>query len=227
KAPKVPLYEPYTAGEKLPVIQAGSVPKKTSGNFVSEPPKVYAPEKKPVKIPKQKPNLYEPYVPEDKLPVIPTGKSLETTGAFKTKDIQANPERLARQAARLTRKNGGVTVKLNGDMPVSGYVFSPYKNVETVIPKEKFSVKDVDAFIDKHFNLLNQEEHHLGIWIDDGKVYIDVSKVIDDEQRAVEESLHANQIGLFDLQNFETKYLDKYEKNSSGYTYKGEKQRGD
>jgi len=99
---------------------------------------------------------------------------------------------VAKKATELTKKNGGVTINLKGDVPSQGFAYSPYKDVETVIPQENFSQADIDNFIEKYYDRLNQEGHHLGVWIDDGKVYIDISKVNPDEGAAAADSIANN-----------------------------------
>ncbi len=127
---------------------------------------------------------------------------------------------LSQKAADLTKKNGGVTINLKGDVPTAGFAYSPYKDVETIIPQEKFSQTDIDNFVEKYYNRLSEDGNHLGVWIDEGKVYIDISKVNPDENAAVIDSLKNNQIGLFDLSTFETKNLKNYEKTGNSYIYK-------
>lgn len=129
---------------------------------------------------------------------------------------------IAKKATELTKKNGGVTINLDGDVPQKGFAYSPFKNIETIVSEKEFSQGHVDKFIETHYNELNKEGSHLGVWIDDGKVYMDISKVIPNEQMAVMDSIKNNQIGLFDLSTFETKLIKNYEKINNTYTYKRE-----
>lgn len=133
-----------------------------------------------------------------------------------------NSVQISQKAVELTKKNGGATINLDGDVPTAGFAYSPFKDVETVIPKATFGEKNVDEFINKHFDKLDQDGHHLGIWEDNGNVYIDISKVNPNEQLAVADSIKNNQIGLFDLSTFETKYIKDYEKTSNAYIHKGQ-----
>lgn len=139
--------------------------------------------------------------------------------------LYTSPEEksIAKKAADLTQKNGGVTINLKGDIPHTGFAYSPYKDVETIIPQAEFSQAHVDNFIEKNYNKLNEEGNHLGVWIDNGKVYLDISKVNPDENSAVVDSLKNNQIGLFDLSTFETKPIKDYEKIGDTYIYKRKK----
>lgn len=147
------------------------------------------------------------------------------------KDKKQEGLQVTQKALELTKKNGGVTINLDGDVPISGFAYSPFKDIETTIPKEQFSEKNIDDFIDKHYDKLNQEGNHLGIWEDNGKIYIDISKVNPDEQLAVTDAAKNNQLALFDLSTFETKYIKDYEKTNNTYKYKkqiqGTNQEGD
>lgn len=138
-----------------------------------------------------------------------------------------SPDEVARitdieqKAVELTRRNGGVTINLNGDVPTGGYAYSPFKNVETVIPEADFNEQQLDNFVEKFYDqLVADDKNHVGVWVEDGNVYMDISKVIDDEQEAVVDSLKNNQIALFDLNTFETKYTNDYEKIGNTYQYK-------
>jgi hypothetical protein len=125
------------------------------------------------------------------------------------------------RAVELTKKNGGATINLKGDVPTEGFAYSPFKDTETIIPLSEFSEKHVSQFIDKYLDrIMETEGSHLGIWVDDGKVYVDISKVIPDEQIAVADSIKNNQLALFDLSNFETKYIKDYEKTGNTYRHK-------
>lgn len=170
----------------------------------------------------------QPYTPNrlfGTTPVVETKPENIPKKNFKLKDFYAPEEvkPISLKAAELTKKNGGVTINLNGDVPEKGFAYSPYKEVETVIPEANFSQADVDNFIEKYYDKLNEDGNHLGVWIDDGKVYIDISKVNPDENAAVADSIANNQIGLFDLSTFETKLTKDYEKIGDTYIHKGQK----
>lgn len=131
---------------------------------------------------------------------------------------------LSKQAERITKKNGGVTITLDGDAPQNGYVFSKRKDTEAVKPLEEWVAEDVDSYVDKYFDLLSEDNAHLGIWVDDGNVYMDVSTVLPDKTQALIEARNADQIGIFDLNNFETLYTKDYEKIISDALNQGQVQ---
>lgn len=130
---------------------------------------------------------------------------------------------LTKRAEELTRRNGGVTINLKGDVPTQGFAYSPYKDTETKIIKENFSDTDIDNFIEKYYDRLIQEGHHLGAWEDNGTIYLDISKVNPDENAAVADALANDQLALFDLSTFETKFMKDYEKINNTYRHKGQK----
>lgn len=164
-------------------------------------------------------------------PYSPGGESPAIGGTrqriFKGGEMISQKKEIAKRAADLTKKNGGVTINLNGDIPEKGYAYSPYKDVETIIPQNTFSDSDIDNFIEKYYDRLVRDEHHLGVWVDEGKVYVDISKVSPNENMAVEDALKNDQLGLFDLSTFETKYIKDYEKTNNTYIHKRKDQRTD
>lgn len=120
---------------------------------------------------------------------------------------------LTKQAADITKKNGGVTITLDGDVPQNGYVVAKRKDTEAFKPMEEWKAEDIDVYINEHADLLDADNAHLGIWVDDGKVYMDVSTVLPDKTEALITARNADQIGIFDLNSFETLYTRDYEKN--------------
>ena len=81
------------------------------------------------------------------------------------------------RALRATRDNGGVTIDLKGNQPAEGYAFAPRKDTEEIIPEKKLKMRDIDDYIDRHLDQLSEKGGHLGMWTQDGNVYLDVSHV--------------------------------------------------
>lgn len=108
------------------------------------------------------------------------------------------------KAYSIAAKNGGVTIDLSGESPTKGYAYSPYKDSETIVPSSKFSAKDITDFRNKFADRLNQPGNHLGIWEDQGNMYMDVSTVGTPTPETIAAAEAAGQLGVFDLEKFET-----------------------
>ena len=136
-------------------------------------------------------------------------------GEFKMKDISA-------KAKTLTAKNGGVTISLNGDVPENGFAFAPSKITERVITQDRWTLEDVDRFMEDNLDALNTDDAFLGVWVDEGKVYMDVSVVVADKTEALVRAKTADQISVFDLEKFETHFIKDNEKIISDAIRKGQ-----
>ena len=74
-----------------------------------------------------------------------------------------------------TKINGGITINRYGSIPSTGYVVSA-EGAEQIIPLDKFTKAKVAQYIDNNIEALNRG-FHLGTWVDEGKVYFDLSIV--------------------------------------------------
>lgn len=112
--------------------------------------------------------------------------------------------RVADTAYKSAVENGGVTINLQGNQPSEGYAYSPFKDSEAVVPKEQFTPEHVQGFISKNFDRLQQPGNHVGIWEDNGQIYLDVSQVGAPGPETLSAAEAAGQLAVFDLQKFET-----------------------
>lgn len=104
------------------------------------------------------------------------------------------------QAFKDIQDSGGTTIGLDGKRPTSGYSFSPYKDRETIIPKDKFTQKDIDDFKAKNTDLLSDPGNKFGAWTNEnGEVVLDVSRVADDLNTAHREAFDNQQDAIWDL----------------------------
>jgi hypothetical protein len=97
------------------------------------------------------------------------------------------------------KKEGGITVNGKGEMPKEGFVVSPSKHTETVIPSKDFKASDITAFKKKFANELSQPDAHLGIWEDNGNKYLDVSHVKSDAATAMDLGAKGDQKAIWDI----------------------------
>lgn len=144
-----------------------------------------------------------------------TTKPLFTPDQIAAEKAPVTDTKISDQAYKETAQNGGVTISLEGNKPAEGYAYSPYKNVETVIPKETFTEQHVADFITKNTELLNQPGNHLGIWEDSGKIYLDVLKVGPATPETITAAEKAGQQGVFDLKKFETIKTKLYDQKAN------------
>ncbi len=88
-----------------------------------------------------------------------------------------NQKSHGRQFGRLARagERGGFTVSYHGDVPKTGYMVSPYKDAETIIPAAQMSREHVRDFIKAQKSRLAKPDHYIGGWREGDNVYLDVS----------------------------------------------------
>jgi len=115
--------------------------------------------------------------------------------------------------ADVIQKQGGVTYNpvrhKEREAPRRGYALSLAKNTEEVIdgPIEPQALRArVKTYVREHWDQIKASRNYLGGWKDEttGKVYLDISTVVDDFQQARQLALQANQLAIYDLEKNET-----------------------
>lgn len=117
--------------------------------------------------------------------------------------IPAPLEHVVEVAYRDTQETGGTTIGLSGKQPTTGFALSPFKNGETTVPENQFSPQSIVEFISNNFGSLSMPDYYLGAWKHEGLVYLDVTQVLADREAAIEAAINAEQLAIFDLDNFE------------------------
>lgn len=117
--------------------------------------------------------------------------------------IPAPLEHVVETAYRDTQETGGTTIGLSGKQPTTGFALSPFKNGETTIPENQFSPQSISEFISNNLASLSMPDYYLGAWKHEGLVYLDVTQVLADREAAIEAAINAEQLAIFDLDNFE------------------------
>lgn len=140
--------------------------------------------------------------------------------------IDASASGVSKKAYTLTEQQGGVTINLKGSQPNKGYALSTDKTTEFKVRKAEFSEQAVEDYVAKHFDKLKLEGNHLGIWEDEGFIYLDVSTVYKNKVEAVKAAKEADQLGVFDLEKFETIKSENYEKIISDAQAFGKRDKG-
>jgi hypothetical protein len=110
---------------------------------------------------------------------------------------------LAKRALERTKRNGGITINLDGDVPEKGFAVALTNKAES-IPLAEATDDDIERFIERNIDTLTtNEDVYVGAWIENGNLVLDVSVVVDDEHDARILGAHNNQEAFFDLNDFE------------------------
>lgn len=155
--------------------------------------------------------------------VAPSGKEISFAS-----DIIEKSRAISDRAEELTRKNGGATIRLDGDIPDGGFIVSPNKTTEFKVAMAELTQKVIDDYIETNLEALNKPNAHLGMWVDDaGNVVLDVSEVYDDIRDATRVAIKGEQDAVFNLNNFESIYAKDYQKVISDDSFYGKIQATD
>jgi hypothetical protein len=116
----------------------------------------------------------------------------------------------ARELRKILDTNGGVTLHLNGDIfsPVQGYQVS-VKDCYKVLYKRVTDFELTGFCINTMYEASDNESGFIGLWIDNGYLYIDVSDYYMDKHTALIEAQKLNQKAIFDWKNKESIYLEE------------------
>jgi len=99
-------------------------------------------------------------------------------------------------------RDHGVTVTYWGHHPTSGLAFSAEKGREQIVDAADMNRETVAAFVARNQELLWRRGNYIGVWEDDGKFYLDVSRVGGYDRSTLEEARKADQLAVFDLDTF-------------------------
>lgn len=107
---------------------------------------------------------------------------------------------LAVTAHRALRESGGFTLSPeDGTQPAGGYAVAVYPEAEEVIP-DPLKVSEILSYIVRWAKVLyNDTRAHLGGWVSEGKVYLDISAVFTDLDEALEVARANGQLAIWDL----------------------------
>lgn len=105
------------------------------------------------------------------------------------------------QALRSVHSGGGATYNLfTGNLSgTPNYAVSIYPDRERIVDGVDFDI--LEGFVIDNEDLLNSSKNSLGIWVNGGKVYLDVVATIPDRDEAINLARQHNQIAIWDLQN--------------------------
>ena len=105
-----------------------------------------------------------------------------------------------------TLKNGGGTFDIyNKQQANTGYM-SSIKDI-AVIDINDFNFFLINKIIEENKNILRRKNIYLGTWLEDNKVYIDISKNYKNKYYCFKIAKKLNQLAIFDLNTFTSIYL--------------------
>lgn len=113
--------------------------------------------------------------------------------------VAADVSQLAQHAFDRIHAQGGVTLDLNGQEPKQGYAYSPYPELAKPVPADTFSPNDIAQYIQNNQQALSQPGNHLGGWMHQGNVILDVAQVGPPTPETVQKAAQAQQKAVFDL----------------------------
>lgn len=100
------------------------------------------------------------------------------------------------------RPDGGFTYHaVTGEQPTTGFALSIHRDREAVMDDSQATVVALARYAAKNWGLLKESGNFIGGWHnpDDGKVYLDVSTVVETAEEADRLARAADQIAYFDL----------------------------
>jgi hypothetical protein len=114
-----------------------------------------------------------------------------------------DPADIAQHAYQRVLDDGGVTINLQGHEPQEGYAYSPYPELERILPSQLLNPQAVHSYLRDREDALAQPGHHLGLWHDQdtGNVFMDVSVVGPAHEDTVSEASKAKQKAVWDIKN--------------------------
>lgn len=109
-----------------------------------------------------------------------------------------------------TLKNNGGSFNISKSKikkPLKGFMCSVKELL--IIDKKDFNVKLIKSLIKQEFQLLKENENYVGTWIENDKVYIDISSNFTSKEKALKVAKDNKQLAIFDLNNMKSIYLNK------------------
>ena len=124
-------------------------------------------------------------------------------------------------------KNGGSTLTkdLNKAELKKGYMVS-LEGAESQVKKDDYKAI-IKAIEEKQEIIKDTSKLYIGLWVDNGMMYIDISINIDDKIEALEFGKKNKQLAIYDLENDKSLYLKDYKFNRYYTIYKVIKNKND
>lgn len=116
-------------------------------------------------------------------------------------------EDVSRMYGALLSEGGFTYQPITNDSPKKGYALSIFPEYETVLNAMDISSTSIRSFMEKTMGVIQENpQAHLGGWFDRdaGKIYLDVSVIVNDADEARSLCRQYNQEGFYDLEKGET-----------------------
>lgn len=154
------------------------------------------------------PNLYDEHYPQD-LPAIKPGAPLER-GPVDPR-IPLDIGEMIEGALSDTIKGGGSTIDILGERPDRGFSVSIGKTTEHSMPDSQFTRQSLREYGERMYDLLKDVKsgNKLGTWKHEGRVYMDVIRVYNNEADALAQAAKIGEKGYYDLGNGKTIFTDE------------------
>ena len=99
------------------------------------------------------------------------------------------------------RAKGGFSLNKKSKSPDKGYMVS-LNGYEQKIPENNLNSEVIKQYMNTHKKVL--QDNYFGAWLDNGIVYLDISKNILDKYEAIRLALECNQIGIYEVETQST-----------------------
>lgn len=99
-------------------------------------------------------------------------------------------------------KSGGFSYQpIDDTSPKTGYAVSTFPQYETALDYETLTENDIYEYLIEHRELFDDPNVYAGGWHDTeaGKVYLDISTIVDSQEKATTLAREHNQEGIYDL----------------------------
>jgi hypothetical protein len=152
----------------------------------------------------------EQELPEEPLPVEPEGEDVgdEQEEGKKSNHwhiVAAEPKKVAECVHEILRNGGGTfNLDLTPSTLHDGY-YSSVAGYEQQVSTEDFGESTLKAYLDA---VTGHPDYLLGAWINDGIVYLDLTKHIPDRSAAIEFGIYNDQQAIWDIARNEAVELD-------------------
>jgi len=106
------------------------------------------------------------------------------------------------------REDGGCSYSPTyGHLTKAGYGVSPYKDREEQILFSELTENDIKNYYNENVDLLVLPNHYLGVWVDNGVAYLDVSVFEPNKKKALSIAANSSQLAIYDIGNQKTVFV--------------------
>lgn len=103
------------------------------------------------------------------------------------------------------KEHGGFTYQpLDDTSPKNGFAVAAFPGAEKILDADKITPSDIFDYLTTHADKFTDHRVHVGGWTDQGKVYLDLSMVVQNKDEAIKLGVKHNQLAVFDLGKMET-----------------------